>query len=100
MKKSCENVTEIVDNEEVDQAKREFMKKFGKYAAVAPVGMYMLMGPGASKAQASATVGCAPIQYYFNDQQNIQVITPNGTVTYTPDDNPEWSLYYNSLFKP
>jgi len=33
--------------------RREFLEKFGKLAAVAPVGMFMLMGPGASKAQAS-----------------------------------------------
>jgi len=41
---------------EVDEQKREFMKKFGTYAAAAPLGMYLLMGPGASKAQASAFV--------------------------------------------
>ena len=41
---------------EVDEQKREFMKKFGSYAAAAPLGMYLLMGPGASKAQASAFV--------------------------------------------
>ena len=40
---------------EVDEAKREFMKKFGKYAATAPVGMYLLMSPTASKAQASGS---------------------------------------------
>jgi len=33
---------------EVDNTKREFMKKFGVYAATAPVGMYMLMTPSAS----------------------------------------------------
>ena len=32
----------------VDNTKREFMKKFGAYAATAPVGMYMLMTPEAS----------------------------------------------------
>ena len=36
-----------------DEMKREFIKKFGKLAASAPVGMFMLMGPGASKAAAS-----------------------------------------------
>jgi len=40
---------------EVDAQKREFIKKFGKYAATAPLGMYLLMGPGASKAQASGS---------------------------------------------
>ncbi|WP_456452204.1 hypothetical protein [Hydrogenimonas sp.] len=44
---------------EVDAAKRDFMKKFGKYAATAPLGMYLLMGPGASKAQASGS-NCWP----------------------------------------
>ena len=44
---------------DVDVQKREFMKRFGKYAASAPLGMYLLMGPGASKAQASgSTAGC------------------------------------------
>ena len=42
---------------EVDEAKREFMIKYGKYAATAPLGMYLLMGPGASKAQASCSGG-------------------------------------------
>jgi len=32
----------------VDSTKREFMKKFGTYAATAPVGMYMLMTPSTS----------------------------------------------------
>ena len=44
-KKECE--------QSPDEMKREFMKKFGKLAAAAPVGMFMLMGPGASKAAAS-----------------------------------------------
>ncbi len=35
----------------VDDQKRAFMKKFGKYAAVG-VGMSMLMGPGVSTANA------------------------------------------------
>ncbi len=33
--------------------RREFLNKFGKLAAVVPVGMLVLMGPGASKANAS-----------------------------------------------
>lgn len=36
--------------ENVDSTKREFMKKFGGYAATAPVGMYMLMTPSSSAA--------------------------------------------------
>ena len=47
--------TKEINENEVDEAKREFMKKFGKYAATAPLGMYLLMGPGASKAQASGS---------------------------------------------
>jgi|GEM_PF-2315328 len=48
------------ETHDVDVQKREFMKRFGKYAASAPLGMYLLMGPGASKAQASGTAapGC------------------------------------------
>lgn len=45
---------ENIDNE-VDTKKREFMKKFGKYAATAPVGMYMLMTPSASAHASSST---------------------------------------------
>jgi len=48
------------DAEEIDKVKREFMKKFGQYAATAPIGMYLLMGPGSSKAQASGSV--APLK--------------------------------------
>lgn len=65
-------IEEVVRPEEmgeVDEAKREFMKKFGKYAATAPVGMYLLMSPSASKAQASgSTTHCHG----------------GGTVTWTP----------------
>ena len=43
-----------------DEMKREFMKKFGKLAATAPVGMFMLMGPGASKAAASDVIAPPP----------------------------------------
>ncbi|WP_457593121.1 hypothetical protein [Hydrogenimonas sp.] len=42
---------------DVDEAKREFMVKYGKIAATAPLGLYLLMGPGASKAQASGSCG-------------------------------------------
>ncbi len=47
-----------VENErqEVDEAKREFITKFGKYAATAPLGMYLLMTPSASHAQASGSM--------------------------------------------
>ncbi len=51
-KKECEQTP--------DEMKREFMKKFGKLVAVAPVGMFMLMGPGASKAQASGVIAPPP----------------------------------------
>lgn len=40
---------------EVDTTKREFIKKFGGYAATAPVGMFMLMTPSASSACTSGT---------------------------------------------
>jgi len=35
----------------VDEKKREFMKKYGKFAASAPVMGFLLMTPGTSKAQ-------------------------------------------------
>ncbi len=40
---------------EIDEAKRSFIMKYGKFAATAPLGMYLLMGPGASRAQASGS---------------------------------------------
>ncbi len=57
MTKEMERV-ETTGIAEVDEAKREFMKKFGKYAATAPLGMYLLMTPSSSKAQASGSCGC------------------------------------------
>ncbi len=36
-----------------EEGRREFLNKFGKLAATVPVGMLVLMGPGASKANAS-----------------------------------------------
>jgi len=38
---------------EVNEIKRGFMKKFGMYAATAPMGMYMLMTPSRSAAVSS-----------------------------------------------
>ncbi len=37
-----------------DELKRNFLKKFGNLVAVAPIGMFILMGPGASRANASS----------------------------------------------
>ncbi len=37
-----------------DETKREFIKKFGKYAVSAPSGMFLLMSLGTSKAHASS----------------------------------------------
>ncbi len=45
-------VEEIIENV-ADAKKREFMKKFGKYAASAPVAGFALMTLGSSKAAAS-----------------------------------------------
>lgn len=36
--------------DEPDLLKREFMKKFGSYAATVPFGMYLLMSPSQAKA--------------------------------------------------
>jgi len=40
---------------EAGQRRREFITKFGKYAATAPLGMYVLMSPKRSAAAASDT---------------------------------------------
>jgi len=42
---------------EIDSKKREFIKKFGSYAATAPIGMYMLMTPSTASAQSSSNNG-------------------------------------------
>jgi len=46
---------------EAGQRKRELIKKFGKYAAVAPIGMYVLMSPKRSAAAASGLGDAGPI---------------------------------------
>ncbi|BDY12404.1 hypothetical protein [Hydrogenimonas cancrithermarum] len=93
---TCEEV-------DVDEAKREFMKKFGKYAATAPLGMYLLLGAGASKAQASSTGTCTwhnnhTITYTLKDDQNIYVEGPgaNDHYTVTPS-NPLYDWFRNLL---
>ena len=40
-----------------DETKREFIKKFGKYAATAPLAGIVLMTAGTSKAQAASDTG-------------------------------------------
>jgi len=50
--KSHEEIEQLADEE-----KREFIKKFGKYAASAPVGMFVLMSMGSSKAHAGSDTG-------------------------------------------
>jgi len=57
--KQSENLKEIerseVDFEEVaDEKKREFMKKYGKFAATAPAMGFLLMTLGTSKAHAGS----------------------------------------------
>ncbi|WP_457744852.1 hypothetical protein [Sulfurimonas sp.] len=47
----------IKEEANIDSTKREFMKKFGSYAATAPIGMYMLMTPDASAKVCSGTNG-------------------------------------------
>lgn len=44
-----------VQQSDVDSKKRDFMKKFGSYAATAPLGMYMLMTPSTSAAVQSGS---------------------------------------------
>gem|GEM_PF-4752710 len=78
----------------IDGVKREFMKKFGKYAATAPLGMYLLLGAGASKAQASSTSSSyisAMFIATLKDDQIIYVQDPDGNLIYTVE--PDNSLY-------
>ncbi|WP_300364639.1 hypothetical protein [Hydrogenimonas sp.] len=75
---------ESVQTNEVDAAKREFMKKFGKYAATAPLGMYVLMSPVASRAQASGS--CASCDISGED------IQWNQTFEYHNNKNPQWDV--------
>ena len=49
---SHEEITEIAD-----ETKREFIKKFGKYAASAPLAGIVLMTVGTSKAHADSDTG-------------------------------------------
>lgn len=55
--KETEKHTQVRETEArtPDEMKREFMKKFGKLAATAPLGMFLLMGPYQSAAAASST---------------------------------------------
>lgn len=53
MKKENEIEQELENVAPEDAMKRQFLAKFGKLAAVAPVGMFMLMGPTQSKANSS-----------------------------------------------
>ena len=48
------NVTQEQIMEVADKDKREFIKKFGNFAASAPVGMFVLMTMGTSKAHAGS----------------------------------------------
>lgn len=57
MEKKDELKTEEEIQEVADEQKREFIKKFGKYATSAPVGMFVLMTMGASKAHAGSDTG-------------------------------------------
>lgn len=50
-----QSLTEI--NEVADKTKREFIKKFGKFAATAPLGMFILMSAGTSRAHAGSDAG-------------------------------------------
>ncbi len=99
MKDCAEEIVVVVEKSEVDQTKREFMKKFGKYAAVAPVGMYLLMGPGASKAQASAVYVTTPppVTYYLADDQSITVTDENGGSYVLNPGDPGYDFYFQNI---
>jgi len=60
-----------IEEKAVDSTKREFMKKFGGYAATAPIGMYMLMTPNASAYCVSGT--------NRTPDRSRDVCKPNGT---------------------
>lgn len=51
-----ENTLEKIEKK-ADEQKREFIKKFGKFASSAPVGMFVLMTMGTSKAHAGSDGG-------------------------------------------
>ncbi len=53
---SKENSIEKIEKK-ADEQKREFIKKFGKFATSAPVGMFVLMTMGSSKAHAGSDTG-------------------------------------------
>ena len=55
MEKKAINITDHNNSENIivevaDKQKREFIKRFGKYATSAPVGMFVLMTSGTSRA--------------------------------------------------
>ena len=50
--KNSEELSTEELNKIADKTKREFIKKFGKYAVTAPAGMLLLMSAGTSKAHA------------------------------------------------
>lgn len=55
------SIQEEKSQEEIEQLgdaqKREFIKKFGRYAASAPAGAFVLMTMGSSKAHAGSDTG-------------------------------------------
>ena len=51
----------MTTHEEVDKTKRAFMKKFGTYAATAPLGMYILMTPSTSAHASSCVTNATPL---------------------------------------
>ena len=78
-----EKKTEI--NNEVDAKKREFMKKFGTYAATVPVGMLMIMTPATSAHASSCNNGvgngdqCSPGNSTYNNQAENDHDDPDGS---------------------
>ncbi len=86
-------MTDIKHREEVDAAKREFIKRFGKYAATAPMGMYLLMSPVSSHAQASGS-SCPSCDISSTDVSwDTTVGYHHWNVTPTQVNNNDWALY-------
>ena len=74
MQNSLESIEQIADS-----TKREFIKKFGGYAASAPLTGFILMAPGSSIAHAASCSTCPPYasrreqrQIFKNQRQDLR----------------------------
>ena len=59
-KKIMQNIDTVEENKPeltAEELKREFIKKFGKYALSAPVGVFLLMSPNLAKKAIASSGG-------------------------------------------